>query len=415
VGFSFEWLLARRYLRSSKDDRFASLMGMSSGIGMVIGVAALIVVLSVMYGFDSELKSRILGFSSHIDIQGPGQRLRPWQEWMRELEKLPEIAQVAPYLSTQVMLKRGSRMSGVMLKGILPEREHQIAAHIRQGRWDSLSDPEDLFQCAIGKDLARKLHAHVGDFVQVLSPSGGVGPSGAMPRVRMFRVAAIFDSGFYEYDVGLVYAPLAAIQRLQRAGNTVSGLAVHLHDREQIDEALSDLRQVLPAEAWMGDWRQRHRSFFQALKTERVAMGVILSLIVLVAVFNMVTSLMIVVMQRRKQIAILKTIGVRQKSLMRIFLLMGMMLSGGGTLVGVALGLLLAWKLDAILAAIESFFGIQFISGDVYYLDHLPCVVDPQTIAVIAVSSLLIGLLATIFPARRASRIPPAEALRDDG
>jgi lipoprotein-releasing system permease protein len=230
--------------------------------------------------------------------------------------------------------------------------------------------------------------------------------------MRAFKVVGIFDSGFYEYDVGLIVTSLQSVQRLNRFGNRVTGIELHLDDRERAGEVAFAVRMVLPAEAWVTDWTHRHRSFFKALKTERVVMGVILSLIVMVALFNMVSSLVMVVMERRKEIAILKTVGATHLSIMRIFIMMGSLLSGLGTMAGVAFGLLLAWKLDALLSLIENITGVTFLSGDVYYIDHVPSIIDPASVIVVATASLLMGLIATVYPAWRAAGVPPADALR---
>ncbi len=407
---SYEWMLAKRYLRSRRSERFVSLISWSSGIGIAIGVMTLIAVLSVMNGAAVEIRDKILGFSSHIDIQGPGNTLADWQNWLSQAEKLDGVERAAPYISTQVLASYGSRALGAILKGVDVHRSDEIAGHISKGRFINASGSP--FQVVVGKDLARKLGLEVGDRVRLMSPSGGISPSGAAPRLRAFEVVGIFDSGFYEYDVGMIITPLNAVQRLNKMGDSVTGLELFLYDRDRSGEISEQARLKLPPGAWVTDWKQRHRSFFQALKTERVAMGVILSLIVLVALFNMVASLVMVVMERRKEIAILKTVGATHASVMRIFLLMGTLLSGIGTLVGGLLGLLLAWKLDTLLAWIEGLTGVKFMSSDVYYIDHIPSVIDPVSIAVIVVISLFMGVAATFYPAWRAASVPPAEALR---
>jgi len=248
--------------------------------------------------------------------------------------------------------------------------------------------------------------------VRLISPAGGISPAGMSPRMRGFRVVGIFDSGFYEYDVGLIIAPLNAVQRLNRLGNRISGIELHLVDRNEAAAVAANAREVLPASAWVTDWMHRHRSFFQALKMERVVMGIILSLIVMVAVFNMVSSLVMVVMERRKEIAILKTVGATHASVMRIFLMMGTLLSGLGTLIGAMFGLLLSWKLDALLSWVEQVTGITILSEDVYFIEHVPSLIDPVSVALIITVSLLMGLLATFYPAWRAANVPPADALR---
>ena len=409
---SYEWMLARRYLRSRRDERFVSVIGWSSAIGVAIGVAALIIVLSVMYGFDAELKDKILGFSSHVDIQGPGETLAEWQGWLKQVESLPGVERAAPYISAQVLANHRSQSTGAILKGVDPLLEKSIAEHVVSGDFISSSPDAPLFEVVVGKDLARKLTLSVGDQVRLISPKGGVGPSGMSPRMRAFKVVGVFDSGFYEYDVGLIVTSLQSVQKLNRFDDRVTGIELHLDDRERAGEVALAARMALPAEAWVTDWTHRHRSFFKALKTERVVMGVILSLIVMVALFNMVSSLVMVVMERRKEIAILKTVGATHVSIMRIFIMMGSLLSGLGTMAGVGFGLLLAWKLDALLALIENITGVTFLSGDVYYIDHVPSIIDPVSIIVVAATSLLMGLVATVYPAWRAAGVPPADALR---
>jgi len=405
-------MLARRYLRSRRDERFVSVIGWSSAIGVAIGVAALIIVLSVMYGFDAELKDKILGFSSHVDIQGPEESVAEWQGWLKQVESIPGVERAAPYISAQVLANHRSQSTGAILKGVDPQLETSIAEHVISGDFIRSSSDGPLFEVVVGKDLARKLSLSVGDQVRLISPKGGVGPSGMSPRMRAFSVVGIFDSGFYEYDVGLIVTSLQSVQRLNRLGDRVTGIELHLDNRDRASEVAAAARMVLPAEAWVSDWMRRHRSFFKALKTERVVMGVILSLIVMVALFNMVSSLVMVVMERRKEIAILKTVGATHFSIMRIFIMMGSLLSGLGTMAGVAFGLLLAWKLDALLVLIENLTGVTFLSGDVYYIDHVPSIIDPVSITVVAAASLLMGLIATVYPAWRAAGVPPADALR---
>jgi len=404
-------MLARRYLKSRRDERFVSLIGWSSAVGVAIGVAALIVVMSVMYGFDAELKNKILGFSSHVDIQGSDDTLADWKPWLKISENIEGVAKAAPYMTTQVLANRGKRSTGAILKGVDVAREDAIASHVISGRFVSGSE-KSPYEVVIGKDLARKLHVSVGGSLRLISPAGGISPAGMAPRMRAFRVVGIFDSGFYEYDVGLIIAPLLAVQRLNRTGDRISGIELHLNDRNQASEVAARARMQLPANAWVTDWMHRHKSFFQALKMERLVMGIILSLIVVVAVFNMVSSLVMVVMERRKEIAILKTVGATHASVMRIFLMMGTLLCGLGTLLGASFGLLLAWKLDALLSWVEQVTGITILSGDVYFIEHVPSDIDPVSVAWIVLVSLLMGVVATFYPAWRAANVPPADALR---
>ncbi len=411
---NFELLLARRYLRSQRGERFASLVGWSSSVGMAIGVMTLIVVMSVMNGVASEIRDKILGFSSHVEIQGPGDTFEHWQEWLAISKGLSHVQQALPYITTQTLANHSGRSAGAMLKGIDIKHDTTIASHISSGTFLTVPNPDhsNIFEVVIGKDLARKLSVGVGDSIRLLSSSGGISPMGASPRMRAFKVVGIFSSGFYEYDVGLILTSIDAVQRLNRLGDAITGIELHLDDRDLSGAVAQQARSSLPSSAWVTDWQHRHQSFFQALKMERTAMGIILFLIVIVAIFNMVSSLVMVVMEKRKEIAILKTIGATHVSIIRIFLMMGMILSGLGTLVGTLSGILLSIYLERIVAWIEEVSHTTFLSGDVYYIDHVPAVMDPGSITAVVVISLVMGFSATLYPAWRAAKVPPAEALR---
>ncbi len=409
----FELLLAFRYLRSQRGERFASLIGWSSAVGMAMGVMTLIVVMSVMNGVATEIRDKILGFSSHVEIQGPGDTFAEWREWLSTVKKLEHVKQALPYISTQTLANHNHKSTGAILKGIDIEHDTTIVNFISKGR--ALKPPTNnkhLFEAVIGKDLAHKLSVSVGDQVRLLSPSSGISPIGASPRMRAFKIVGIFDSGFYEYDVGLILTSMQAVQRLGRLGDEATGIELHLDNRDHATNVARDARTALPTSAWVTDWQHRHQSFFQALKMERTAMSIILFLIVLVAIFNMVSSLVMVVMEKRKEIAILKTIGASHHSIIRIFLLMGMILSSIGTLFGVLAGVVLSLNLEDIVAWIEEVSHTTFLSGDVYYIDHVPAILDMSFVITVASTSLLMGIFATLYPAWRAAKVPPAEALR---
>lgn len=409
----FELLLAFRYLRSQRGERFASLIGWSSAIGMAMGVMTLIVVMSVMNGVATEIRDKILGFSSHVEIQGPGDTFAEWREWLNIVKQLKHVEQALPYISTQTLANHNHQSTGAILKGIDTEHDTIMAGFISKGR--ALKPPinnQHLFEAVIGKDLAHKLSVSIGEQIRLLSPSSGISPIGASPRMRAFTVVGIFDSGFYEYDVGLILTSMQAVQRLSRLGDEATGIELHLDNRDNAVEVAQHVRTVLPASAWVTDWQHRHQSFFQALRMERTAMSIILFLIVLVAVFNMISSLVMVVMEKRKEIAILKTIGASNHAIIRIFLLMGMILSSLGTLSGVLAGVVLSLNLEAIVAWIEKVSHTTFLSGDVYYIDHVPAIMDMSFVIMVASISLLMGTLATLYPAWRAAKVPPAEALR---
>ncbi len=409
----FELLLAFRYLRSQRGERFASLIGWSSAVGMAMGVMTLIVVMSVMNGVATEIRDKILGFSSHVEIQGPGDTFAEWREWLSTVKKLEHVKQALPYISTQTLANHNHQSTGAILKGIDIEHDTTIVNFISKGRaLKSPTNNKHLFEAVIGKDLAHKLSVSVGDQVRLLSPSSGISPIGASPRMRAFKIVGIFDSGFYEYDVGLILTSMQAVQRLSRLGDEATGIELHLDDRDDAANVAQNVRAALPTSAWVTDWQHRHQSFFQALKMERTAMSIILFLIVLVAIFNMISSLVMVVMEKRKEIAILKTIGASHHSIIRIFLLMGMILSSLGTLSGVLAGVVLSLNLEAIVAWIEKVSHTTFLSGDVYYIDHVPAIMDISFVIMVASTSLLMGIFATLYPAWRAAKVPPAEALR---
>jgi len=241
---SYEWMLARRYLRSRRSERFVSLISWSSGIGIGIGVMTLIVVLSVMNGAAVEIRDKILGFSSHVDIQGPGDAIGDWPAWLKQSEQLPDVVRAAPYITGQVLVSYGSRAAGAILKGVDTSRSDSIAEHVTRGRF--VNSEGSPFQIVMGKDLARKLGLDVGDQVRLMSPSGGIGPSGATPRMRAFKLVGIFDSGFYEYDVGMVVSSLEAVQRLNRLGNRVTGIELFLDDRDKASQVAAEARMQLP-------------------------------------------------------------------------------------------------------------------------------------------------------------------------
>ncbi|RME83037.1 MAG: FtsX-like permease family protein, partial [Zetaproteobacteria bacterium] len=366
-------------------------------------------VLSVMHGAAVEIRDKILGFAAHIEVQGPGDLLYEWRPWLESIERHPRVVRAAPFLQTQALASFGSGARGTLLKGVDPTREPQIRAKIIEGRF---LKPHEPFTLVIGQSLADRLGIKPGDRVQLLVPKAGMTPAGLAPRMRAFRVVGIFSSGFYEYDIGVLITDLTSVQRLLRTGDAVTGIEVYLDDRDAAPQVALELEESLPLGAWVMDWTRRHKAFFDALRTERVAMGVILSLIVLVAVFNMVSSLVMVVMERRREIAILKTIGATDASVRRIFLAMGVMLAGSGALAGGVLGILLSWKLEALLRGLERLLGVTFMNPDVYYIDHVPSVIDPAVSLIVVVASFVVGVAATWYPAARAARVPPAEALR---
>jgi lipoprotein-releasing system permease protein len=409
----YELLIGLRYTRAKRRNHFISFISLISMAGIALGVTALIVVLSVMNGFQEELRARILGVAAHIEITGPDNRLPEWPALAAQVEKHPEVQADAPYVMAQGMLAMGSQVQGAVVRGILPEREDRVAEIGEKMKMGKLADlrPGE-FGIVLGAELARALAVLPGDKVALIAPQGVVTPAGLLPRLKQFRVTGIFEVGMYEYDAGLALIHIADAQKLYQLGDRVSGLRLKIADLYAAPRIVQELAQTLQGDYYLSDWTRSHANFFRAVQIEKNVMFIILTLIVAVAAFNIVSTLVMVVTDKRPDIAILRTLGSSPVSIMKIFMVQGSLIGIIGTLLGVIGGVTLALNVETVVPAIERAFGIQFLAKDVYYISELPSKLEWDDVTTIGGVSLALSLLATLYPSWRASRTEPAEALR---
>ncbi len=409
----FEFFIGLRYTRAKRRNHFISFISMTSMLGIALGVAALITVLSVMNGFQDELRSRILGVAAHIEISQFDGAQDNWHGLSTQTARNAEVVASAPYVSGQGLLAYDQAVQGVAVRGILPDLENRVAdigRHMQAGQLDSLQ--AGSWNIVLGDELARGLGVQLGDKVTLITPQGQITPAGMVPRLKQFRVAGIFHMGMYEYDSGLALIAMSDAQKLFRTGDKVSGLRLKLVDLYRAPQVAKQLTLSLNGEYFIRDWSQSHSNFFRAVQMEKQVMFIILSLIVAVAAFNIVSTLVMVVTDKQADIAILRTLGASPASIMGIFMIQGAVIGVVGTAIGLVSGILLALNIGVVVPAIEHTFGIQFLSSDVYQISELPSKLDPHDVTVIGAVSLILSWLATLYPSWRASRIQPAEALR---
>ena len=410
---SFELFIGLRYTRAKRRNHFISFISMISMAGIALGVAALIVVLSVMNGFQDELRSRILGVASHIQITGGDNTLGNWRTTMAEAKQHPDVLAAAPYIMAQNMLVFGQAVQGAIVRGILPEMENgvaQFSSHMKRGSLDELKTGE--FGIVLGSELARSLGAKMGDKVVVMAPQGQVTPAGITPRLKQFTVKGIFEVGMYEYDYGLALIHLDDAAKLYRMGDSVSGVRLALKDLYQAPKVSRALMALVQGDLYISDWTQQHANFFRAIQIEKNVMFIILLLIVAVAAFNIVSTLVMAVTDKQADIAILRTLGASPGSIMKIFIVQGALIGVTGLILGVTGGVLLAVNIDVVVPAIERLFGMQFLAKDVYYISELPSKLNVIDVIYVSGVSFFLTLVATLYPSYRASKTNPAEALR---
>ena len=409
----FELLVGLRYTHAKRRNHFISFISIVSMAGIALGVMALIVVLSVMNGFQEELRARILGVAAHLEISGPADRLADWRGVLAQAQQNKEVLSGAPYVNAQGMLANGDMVRGAIIRGVLPELESQVAdfaQHMKAGKLADLK-PGD-FGIVLGAELARALNVYPGDKLVLLTPQGNITPAGVMPRVKQFTVTGIFEAGMFEYDSGLALIHLQDAQKLLRLGNEVSGVRLKLDELFRAPLVTRELSQSLSGHYYLTDWTQSHANFFRAVAIEKRMMFLILLLIVAVAAFNIVSTLVMAVTDKQSDIAILRTLGARPASIMAIFIVQGAFIGVFGTLLGVASGVLLALNVETVVPFIERLAGMDLFPADVYYISQLPSKLVWGDVGIIGGVSLLISLVATLYPSWRASRINPAEALR---
>jgi lipoprotein-releasing system permease protein len=415
MAFPYELVLGWRYTRAGRATRrngFISFISGVSMLGIALGVAALIIVLSVMNGFQKEVRDRMLSVVSHIEVYGPGGGVLPdVNGTIAEVKKNPEVIGAAPFIATQSLLARGDDMRGTMVRGIDPQQEPQVTdlAAASQPVLDKLVPGS--FGIVLGVELARSLGVRAGDAVTLIAPGGQVTPAGVVLRLKQMTVVGTFDSGHYEYDSGLVMLNMQDAERIFRLEGP-TGIRVKLRDLNRAPEVAAQLSQTLTGDLLIRDWTRQNRTWFAAVQVEKRMMFIILTLIVAVAAFNLVSTLVMSVTDKRADIAILRTLGASPSSIMGIFVVQGAAVGVIGTLAGLLLGLLVAVNIDVIVPAIEHLLHASFLPKDIYLISRMPS--DPQSsdIVPIAVISLVLAFVATLYPSWRASRVNPAEALR---
>ena len=383
-------------------------------LGMALGVAALIVVLSVMNGFQKEIRTRILGVAPHLQVSSAeGNRLDNWQPTLQLTGSNPQVAAAAPFVTGQGMVSLNESVQGVMVRGILPQEESKVTDLSDKMKAGALQDlQEGGFGIVLGSDLARALGAHMGDKVLLIAPQGQITPAGMMPRLKQFRVVGIFEIGMAPYDNALALIHMGDAQKLYQMGSAVTGISARLHDLDLAPRVAVELERELPRDTYVSDWTREHANYFRAVQIEKKMMFIILSLIVAVAAFNIVSTLVMAVTDKQADIAILRTLGASPASIMKIFIVQGAMIGMIGSLLGVVSGIVLALNIDTVVPFIERLIGTHILSKDVYFISELPSDLHRSDVLIVGCFSFFISLIATLYPSWRASRTQPAEALR---
>lgn len=411
---SYELFIGLRYTRAKRRNHYISFISLSSLLGITLGMTALITVMSVMNGFQKEIRTRILGVASHIQVSGVNEKLADWQGVASEAIKHPQVEAAAPYVSAQGMVSFNQVVRGVLVRGVLPSTEDKVADFSRMmisGELNNLVPGE--FGIVVGAELAQSLGASKGDKIVLISPQGQMTPVGILPRLKQFTITGIFKAGHFEYDSTLVLIHMADAQKLYRMESTqVSGVRLKLQDLFQAQQVVQELVPMISATTFISDWTSQHANYFRAIQIEKRMLSLILALLILVAAFNIVSTLVMAVTDKQPDIAILRTLGASPRSIMKIFIIQGTLIGVFGTILGVLGGVLLAFNVDSVIAFIEYLFTVQFLSREVYYISEVPS--DPHLVDIVTVAIFSFGLtiLATIYPSYRASKVNPAEALR---
>jgi lipoprotein-releasing system permease protein len=411
----FELFVGLRYTRAKRRNHFISFISLTSMIGIGLGVAALIVVLSVMNGFQEELRARILGVASHLQITGANNTLEEWPRVVASVTSAPHVQAAAPYIMAQGMLSYGQAVQGAIIRGVLPADEDKVAelgGHMRAGQLSDLRAGE--FGIVLGAELAQSLGVVLGDKVVVMAPQGQFTPTGVVPRIKQFTLVGLFQIGMYEYDSGLALIHMDDAAKLYRMDGVVSGVRLKLDDLFLAPEVAHQLSNKLSAEGtfFISDWTEQHANFFRAVQMEKRVMFIILALIVAVAAFNIVSTLVMAVTDKRADIAIMRTFGASPRSIMLIFIVQGALIGVIGTVCGAVFGVFVALNIGTIVPFIEQLFHVQFLAKDVYYISDLPSHLLWSDVVTITSMSFVLSLFATLYPSWKASKTNPAEALR---
>jgi lipoprotein-releasing system permease protein len=413
----YEWFIGLRYLKAKRKQTFISIITVISIAGVMVGVMALIVVLSVMTGFETTLKEKIIGTQAHLVVQKTVQDgIENYDEVTKKVEEVKGVVSAAPFIFSQVMLSTDTNVSGVVVKGIDPIRTGNVTellVYLTTGHLQDLQTTEDnLSGIILGIELAKHLGVSTRDTLQMISPLGTMTPMGMMPKMKRFRVVGIFRSGHFEFDNTLAFVSIESAQKFFNLDSRVTGIEIKTNNIYRVKEIGKEIRKKLGFPFWTRDWMEMNRNLFSALRLEKIAMFIILALIVLVAAFNIISTLIMVVMEKNHDIAILKAMGAPSRGILRIFIIEGLVIGVVGTILGAISGLVLAFNLETVTGFVENLFGFKILSSDVYYIDKLPSQVNPVDVTLIVVTAVLISLLATLYPAWRASKLDPAETLR---
>ncbi|GAB6053795.1 lipoprotein-releasing ABC transporter permease subunit [Magnetospira thiophila] len=408
----FEWMLALRYLRARRQEGFISVIAWFSLLGIALGVATLIIVMSVMNGFREELLSRILGLNGHMTVQAGPEGLTNYDELTKAIAGVEGVTLVAPVIEGQVMATGRGLANGALVRGMRPEdirKRKMIVDNIRTGSLDDFQGPDAVL---VGSRLAGKMGLATGDRITLISPKGNVTAFGTVPRMRAYRIVGTFEVGMHEYDSSFVFMPLAAAQKYFKLENRVSHLELMIQDPYELRRPRAEVAAVAVGQGRVYDWQQTNHSFFSALQVERNVMFLILTLIIIVAAFNIVSSMIMLVKDKGSDIAILRTMGASRASILRIFFISGASVGTIGTFVGFWLGMLFCWNIEGIRRAIEAITGADLFNAEIYFLSKLPAKVDNWEVFTVVMMGLGLSFLATLYPAWRAARLDPVEALR---
>jgi lipoprotein-releasing system permease protein len=411
----YELLIGRRYLRASRGNRFVSFISTISMAGVAIGVAVLIVVLSVMNGFEREVRQRILSLTSHASISALSFRLSDWQDAAARVRSNPSVLAAAPFIEDQALLIAGDKSSGAVVTGVLPANERQvtiIADKVTAGSFDALKPGE--FGIVLGEELAKALGVGMGGRVVIVTSLRTTTPAGVMPRMRAFNVVGLFAAGMYEYDRNLAYVHVADAARLYRMGDDVTGLRLKLADMLAAPLVVRELARDLGGGYYIDDWTRKHANFFRSIQLTKSALFIILLLVVGVAAFNIVSTLVMVVKDKRSDIAILRTVGASPRSILSIFLTQGVAIGMIGTLSGVLLGVLISLNLESLIHGLEALLGLHFLDARVYFITDLPTLIEWSDIVQISLTAFGLCCLSTLYPSWRAARTQPAQSLRHE-
>ncbi len=415
MPYWYEGFLGQRYLRASRGRGFVSLIAGIAMIGLALGVAVLIVVLSVMNGFEEELRSRILSLTAHATISGLEGRISNWRPLQEKLNRFPGVMAAAPYIEDQGMVTHGDKSAGLLLRGVLPDAERKVAdltPHLLSGRLSDLQGGQ--YRVILGRDLAEALGARVGDRVVVIVAQGDVTPVGVMPRMRAFTVAGIIAVGMYEYDRRIALFAMQDLAKLLRMGDDISGLRLNVVDMFAAPRVVRDSAVALGGSYLVEDWTTQHANFFRSIEITKRILFIMLSAVIAVAAFNIVSTMVMVVKSKRRDIAILRTFGSSPNSILSVFVVQGSLIGTLGIALGVVLGVLIAINLQSLVHGLEDVVGFKFLDARVYFMSDLPAHVRLSDVVKICAFALILACISTLYPAWRAARLLPAESLRND-